>query len=317
MAKKIKVAVATGGFSSEREISLLSGRNIVQNLNPKKYSVKTYDLKKELSRFFFDAKKKKIDLVFIALHGKGGEDGSIQGLLDILKIPYTGSGILASAIGMNKTISKKFFKEEGILTPQYIIFDRDDYSFDKKIILKKIKTKLNFPCVVKPSNGGSSIAVSIVKTFENLEKAVKKAFKESDDVIIEKYILGREISVPVLGNKKPQVLPIIEIRPKRHFFDFKAKYNPGACQEIIPAEISKVLTNKAQSLAKKIHLALGCRGFSRTDMILSGNKIYALETNTIPGLTENSLLPKSARAAGISFPRLLDKIIKLALNNEN
>jgi len=314
MVKKLRVAIIAGGFSSEREISLLTGKNVAENLNSKKYSAKIYDLKNDFTRFFSDAQKKKFDLVFIALHGKYGEDGTVQGLLELLKIPYIGSNVLASALGMNKIMSKKNFIEAGIITPEYIAFSKDEYLLDKKRFLKKIRIKLKFPCVVKPCDGGSSIAVSIVKSINDLERGINEAFSESNEVIVEKYLGGKEISVPILGNKILQALPVIEIRPRNQFFDYEAKYDSNACKEIIPAKISKSMTNKAQEIAKKVHLSLNCRGFSRTDMILNKNKIYVLEVNTIPGMTKNSLLPKSAQAAGISFPKLLDKVIQLALN---
>lgn len=313
MAKKLRVAIVMGGFSNERKISLFSGKNIADNLDSKKYLIKIYDLKKEFDNFFSDAEQKKFDIVFIALHGKYGEDGTIQRLLELLKIPYTGSGVLASALGMNKVMSKKIFIQENINTPEYIFFNKQEYFSSKKILFKKIKARLNFPCVVKPCGGGSSIGVNIAKNFKDLKESIKKAFKEDNELIIEKYILGKEISVPLIGNNELQVLPIIEIRSKKHFFDYQAKYDSKNCEEITPAEISKNLAKKVQEIAKKVHLSLGCRGFSRVDMILNENKIYVLEINTIPGMTKNSLLPKSARAAGISFPKLLDKIIKLAL----
>lgn len=304
---KKRIGVIMGGESSEREISLLTGKAIAKNLDKKKFEVKTYDIKKDLLKLFMDCYQRKIDLAFIALHGKLGEDGTIQGMLELLKIPYVGSGVLGSALGMNKIITKKIFEREKIPISKYFYFDLEKFKKNKKNILKRTK----IPCVVKPSDSGSSIGVSIVKVRKDLEKAIKKAFKESREVIVENYIKGKEISVPVLGNENPIALPVIEIIPKKEFFSYQAKYD-GTTKEIVPARISKKMAQKAQKLAIKAHQSLKCQNLCRVDMILKGNKIYVLEVNTIPGMTEQSLFPKAAKAAGMGFSKLLEKLIKLA-----
>lgn len=319
MSKKLKIAVLMGGISSERDISLATGRNVVSFLDKKKYEVFAIKVKDETS-WITNLNKKHPGLVFIALHGKFGEDGKVQGILDDLEIPYTGSSALASMLAMDKLITKQIFKAKNIPTPSYVIIDQQQCYFEGQEPVKRILSQLKLPLVIKPSASGSSIGVAIVKDKKDIKGALKAAFKEGKQVLVEKYIFGTEITVPVLGNKNSKALPVIEIAPKRDFFDFKAKYNPKLCDEIVPARISKELTKKAQDLALEVYQIFGCRGFARIDMIIeakpqetsrglaSGN-IKVLEINTIPGLTENSLVPRSAKAAGMEFPQLLDKII--------
>jgi len=308
--KKIRVAVLMGGNSSEREISLQSGKTVVQYLRSTKFSVKSYDTKRDLKKFLNDCLAHKIDACFIALHGKGGEDGSIQGLLEVLKIPYTGSGILASAIGMNKVVQKEILKENKILVPKYISFKSSDYEQAKsrQAILREIKQKICFPCCLKPANSGSSRGVSIVKKEKDLAKSIKLAFNEDEEIIVEEYISGKEITVGILDTESPQALPIVEIVPKRKFFDFKAKYDPKFCQEIIPAKLPKKITQEAKKIAKRVHKIINCKGFSRVDMIVKGTKIYTLEINTIPGLTPQALCPKLSEVVGFQFPNFLIKL---------
>ena len=303
----IKVAILMGGISNEREVSFSTGKTVAKYLDSSKFDSKLYDTKKDLLKLFSDISKNKIDVCFIALHGKGGEDGSIQGILELLGVAYTGPGIMASAISMDKIISKRLFMQEKILTPKFVVIK------NKKIDFKQIRDKIGLPCVIKPSNSGSSVGVSIIKKEKEIKKGIKMALKENDKVIIEEYIQGKEITVGVLGNKTPRALSIVEIIPKTKFFDYQAKYNPKFCDEIAPARISVDLTKKAQELALKVYKLLDCKGFSRIDMILKGKKIYVLENNTIPGLTPNSLLPKAAKADNISFSKLLEKIINFGL----
>jgi len=303
----IKVAILMGGISNEREVSLSTGKTVAKYLDPRKFDSRLYDTKKDLPKLFFDIFKKKIDICFIALHGKGGEDGSIQGLLEILGVSYAGSGIMASAVGMDKIISKKLFLQEKILTPKFMVVE------NKEIDFKQIKDKIGLPCVIKPSNSGSSVGVSIIKNKREIKKGIQMAMKEGDKVIIEEYIQGKEITVGVLGNKDLKALSIVEIIPKTKFFDYQAKYNPKFCDEIAPARISAKMTAQAQKLALKVYKLLNCKGFGRVDMMIKADKIYVLEINTIPGLTPNSLLPKSAKASNISFSKLLEKIINFGL----
>lgn len=304
--KKLRLALLLGGFSAEREISIKTGKNIAQNLDRKKYQVFLFDPKKDLLKFILAAKEKKIDLVFPALHGPLGEDGTIQGMLELFGLPYVFSGMLASALAMDKEMTKRILKTEKILMPADVILE-ENY---KQIDLKRIK----LPVVVKPVHQGSSVGTFIVKIEKELEKALKEAFKFGPKVMIEEFISGREITGAVLGNDKPRPLPLIEIRPKiSSFFDYRAKYEIGGSEEICPAPLSKSLTKKIQEMAVRVHQVLGCRGVTRSDFILKGNKTYFLEINTIPGMTEISLVPQAAAKAGLSFPKLLDRLIKLAL----
>jgi len=303
---KLRVALLSGGWSAEREISIKTGKMIVQNLDKKKYQVFLFDPKDNLDKFVKDLKTKKFDVVFPALHGPWGEDGTLQGLIELFKIPYVFSGVLASALAMDKEMTKKVLEAEKILMPHSVVLAKDCWWKNLK------QTKL--PAVIKPVNQGSSIGVFIVKTTEELEGAVKEAFNFSHKIILEEFIAGPEITSAILGNKNPRALPLIEIRPKiAKFFDYRAKYETGGSEEICPAPISKFLTKKIQNIAARIHKVLNCRGVTRSDFILKGNQPYFLEINTIPGMTEASLVPQAALKAGISFPKLLDRLIELAL----
>ena len=303
--KKLRIALLYGGFSAERKISIKTSKNIFENLDKKKYQVFLFNPKTELDKFIEAVNSKKIDLVFPALHGLLGEDGAIQGLLEILGLPYVFSGVLASSLAMDKERTKKILKTEKILMPYSVVIEKD-YSSN---ILNKIK----LPVVIKPIFQGSSLGVFIVKNQKELGNAIKRAFKFGTELMAEEFIEGREITAAVLGNKKLQVLPLVEIRPKTaEFFDFQSKYKPGASDEICPAPINEKLSKKIQEQAVKIHRIFGCRGVTRSDFIIKNNKPYFLEINTIPGMTENSLVPLAAAAAGLSFSQLIDRLIELA-----
>lgn len=251
-----------------------------------------------------------VDVAVLALHGPGGEDGTIQGMLELLKVPYTCSGVLASALAMDKVRTKAFVSVMGVKVAPAVFVEKSDYARNKKRFLNKIKGKV----VVKPNRMGSSLGIVIVSGRNKIDKAIKSAFRHDDQVLVEKFIKGMELTVPVLGNSKPVALPVIEIVPLiSSFFDYKAKYADGGTDEIVPARISSKLAKEIQALALKVHIALGCRGMTRSDFIIDKHgDIYFLELNTIPGMTPASLVPKSARAAGISYPKLLDILIKLA-----
>ncbi len=306
--KKLTVALLAGGISSEREVSLQSGDQVFEALDKDKYHIRRYDPKTDLGRLLNDASG--IDVALIILHGPYGEDGTVQGLLDLLHIPYQGSGVLGSALAMNKAVTKQLYEKSDLPVPPYIIYDRND-SVDIDACVKQI----GLPLVVKPVVGGSSVGMSIVKSSGDLQGALDKAIAHDSAVMVESYIAGTELTGGVIGNRELEALPIIEIVPDqtREFFDYEAKYTPGVTQEICPARIDDELTQQAQSYAKIAHQTLYCRGYSRTDMILKDKKIYVLETNTIPGMTATSLLPQAARVAGLSFRRLMDKLIELSL----
>lgn len=305
---KINVAVIAGGTSAEREVSLKSGLNVFKALDRKKYEVNLYDPANDLPRIVSLASK--IDVAFLALHGRGGEDGTIQGFLELLGIPYTGSGIRASANSIDKITAKKIYRSASLpVAPELVVNTHEDYS------LTEIIKTLGLPCVVKPAREGSSLGISIPTTKKALSQSIHSALKLDSYVLLEKYLSGREFTVAILGNADPEPLPVIEIISKHNFFDYQAKYDPNLTQEVCPAKISPRTAKRFQSLCRSAHLALGCRGASRTDLIWNpeSDTIYLLETNTIPGLTSASLLPKAAAAVGYSFPDFLSHLINLAL----
>ena len=305
---KTRLALIFGGTSSEREVSIAGGSSVLEALDQSLYQITTYDPKYDLEAIVKDAKN--IDAAFILLHGENGEDGRIQGLLDLLKIPYQSSGVLASALAMNKVICKDFYKANRIPVAEHVDFK--EYS---KELEEKIVDKIGLPVVIKPGIGGSSIALSIIEKRENIKEACLLALKESEIAIAEEYICGTELTCSVVGNENPDALPVIEICPKpgHKFFDYEAKYISGETDEICPARIDEETKNRVQEMSIKAHKILGCKGYSRTDLILKNNRLYVLETNTIPGMTKNSLLPLSAKTAGIPFSKLIDKLIKLSM----
>lgn len=306
--KKLTVALLAGGKSAEREVSLKSGEQVFKSLDKERYEVLRYDPATDLPALAQDAHR--IDVAMIILHGRLGEDGTIQGMLDSLGLPYQGSGVLGSAVAMNKILSKQLYVHAGLPTAPFLIADRAAPPDPAAVI-----ARLGLPVVVKPEHEGSSIGLTIVRDSEKLADAFTKAWEFDKRCMVEKYIPGIEITAGVLGNDKIQALPLIEIVPgdAYEYFDYTAKYTPGASQEICPARVSPAITAKAQELAIRAHQALCCRGYSRTDMILSGEDLYILETNTIPGMTETSLFPQAAAKAGIGFSELLDRLIELAL----
>lgn len=290
---KLKIAVLMGGVSSEREVSLSSGRTVVANLDKQRYDVLPIDLPSGLDELV----KWKPDFALILLHGRGGEDGQIQGYLETMGIKYSGCGVLASAVGMDKMIFRWVMERYGLP-------------------MAKLTNKV--PCVVKPVDGGSSVGVTIVKKQEKLVEAIKWAKKYSNEVLVEEYLEGTELSCGMIGNPSTgsgqvQALPVIEIRPKKDFFDYEAKYTAGFSEEICPAKISDALRNKVQEMAVEVFKAIKGRGYARVDFIVHEGKLYILEINTLPGMTPNSLLPQEAREAGMSYSQLLDRIIELGM----
>ena len=306
--KKLTIALLSGGISSEREVSLNSGNQVFEALDMGKYDVIRYDPKTDLQKLVADAER--IDAALILLHGPYGEDGTVQGLFDLLDIPYQGSGVLGSAVAMNKLVAKQLYSQAGIPIPPYLVLNRED-----SLNTADVVARLGASLVIKPVAGGSSVGMSIIKSEDLLQDAVETAFKYDRSVLIERFIDGIELTGGVIGNDHPEGLPLIEIVPGENFdfFDYEAKYTPGATQEICPARIDDALTAKAQTYAVAAHQALACKGYSRTDMILRGQDIYVLETNTIPGMTATSLFPQAAAAAGLPFGRLMDRLIELSI----
>lgn len=309
-----------GGPSAEHEVSLATGENVVKHLDKEKYEVVPIKITKK-GQWFVDGKLydqqkalKECAVVFNALHGTFGEDGIVQALMDYNKVTYTGSGIIASSLAMDKLRSREIFKLAGFNVPKTLKIKKgENYQARLSFFLNKI-TKL--PVVVKPCSNGSSVGVCIANDMESLNNAILEAFKIDKKVLVEEYIKGKEVTCGVLEGSQCEIaLPVTEIIPKDHvFFDYKAKYTAGHTDEITPAEIDEDIRTKVQDIAVKAHQILGCKGYSRTDMILKqGNgTVYILETNTLPGLTDNSLLPKAASVAGLTFSQLLDKIIESA-----
>ena len=308
--KKLTVALLSGGISSEREVSLNSGNQVYEALDKEKYDVRRYDPKSDLPRLVAEAQE--IDAALIILHGPYGEDGTVQGMLDLLDIPYQGSGVMGSAVAMNKVVSKQLYEKAGLpILPYIAIKTKASFNTDD------IAARLGLPVVIKPVQCGSSVGMSIVRNVDDLEEAIQKAFAYDSEVMVETYVDGIEVTGGVLGNDNPDALPLIEIIPdKSHeFFDYEAKYTPGVTKEICPARIDDQLTSKAQAYAVMAHEVLGCRGYSRTDMMLKDRDLFVLETNTIPGMTVTSLFPQAAAAAGLPFGKLMDRLIELSLED--
>jgi len=296
--KNKKIGVLYGGLSSEREISLKSGKAVFNALKKMKLNVCAVDVGRNVAA---QIKKENIDIAYVVLHGPMGEDGTIQGMLEVMGIPYTGCGVFASSASMDKDIAKVLFECSGILTPEW-------FTLKKYEIVPEIK---KYPVVVKPAAQGSAIGVSIVRKASEFAQAVKEAFKFDDTVIVEQFISGTEITVGVLDGK---ALPVVEIIPKGKFYDFKSKYAKGGSKHIIPARISRKAYAQARKTAEKVFKTLKCRAVSRIDMIVDKNgKIWVLENNTVPGMTETSLLPDEGRAEGLSFPDLVLKILECSL----
>ncbi len=309
---KLTIALLAGGISSEREVSLNSGDQVYAALDKSKYQVLRYDPKQDLAQLLTDAPR--IDAALIILHGPYGEDGTVQGLLDLLNIPYQGAGVLGSAVAMNKLATKRLYERAGLPIPAYVVVERKGALQTDAWI-----GRLGLPIVVKPVCCGSSVGMSIVRSGDQLGAALDKAFLQDKQVLLEAYIAGTELTGGVIGNEHLQALPLIEIVPDsdHEFFDYEAKYTAGVTQEICPARIAAEMTAKAQAYAIEAHRALFCRGYSRTDMILKDEEIYLLETNTIPGMTATSLLPQAAEKAGLDFGRLLDRLIELSLEGRD
>ncbi len=306
-----QVAVLMGGNSAEREVSLATGRQILDSLDRTRYIAWEIGVE-DLPQLAVAEESERPDVVFIALHGPGGEDGTVQGFLEVLNIPYTGSGVLASALAMDKVRCKALLSTENIWMPPDVVFSRSDTGRLRRAA-GEIGEKLGYPVVVKPSRQGSTYGCSVVKDESCLGQALAQAFQYDDTVLVEHRIEGTEITVAVLGNEDLTTLPVVEIVAPNGFFDYQAKYSESGAEEIVPARIDEAAANEAREIALLCHRLLGCRGMSRTDMFATDDGIVTLEVNTIPGMTPTSLLPKAAAAAGIPFPDLLDRLIALAL----
>jgi D-alanine-D-alanine ligase len=331
----VRVALLTGGISAERDVALASGLQVAAALRSLHHSVDIVDLAtgyvppeheaallpggigreppplerlKELQRGMLSAGLGEVpaireaDVVFIALHGGQGEDGTVQAVLDVIGVPYTGSGNLASALAMDKDLSKRIVRDNGLAVPAWVMAPATaDY----------VKQTVGFPCVVKPSKQGSSVGLTLVKKAKDVAAAVALAERYDDEVMVEQYVSGRELTVGIVGDT---ALPVIEIRPKHELFDYECKYQPGMSEEICPAPIDAALAARTQDAAQRAHRCLKLSGYSRVDFrVGSDGTVLFLEANTLPGVTAQSLIPKAAKAAGISFPAFAETVCRLAL----
>ena len=310
MAKrKIRVALLAGGCSGEREVSLAGAAGFEAAIDREKYDLIRYDPKTDIARIAEDADS--IDVAFILLHGTYGEDGTVQGFLDLLDIPYQGAGVLGSSLAMDKNMAKVLYRQQNLPVARWQMAVDADQKDPERLL-----EDLSLPLVVKPVREGSSLGMSVAETVDELRDGIRLAYEYDSEVMVEEFIQGREITVGVIGNDKLLPLPLIEIIPgdSFSFFDYRAKYEKGASQEICPADVPEEIAAMAQQYAVAAHKTLQLRGYSRTDMMLTEDgKLYILETNTIPGMTPTSLLPQAAKEAGLSFAQLIDRLLTLAL----
>ena len=323
---KRTVAVLMGGASPEHDISLLTGRNVAAALDRSKYDVRPVVVGRDGLWLLSDTSapvelgaaveflQREIDVVFIAIHGPYGEDGRMQGFLDLIDVPYTGSGVVASSVAIDKSLCKDVVARHGVPVPAEVLVSARAWKIDRRATLIAIENELGYPCVVKPTAQGSSVAMGIPKEAETLAALVTAALEYGPTVMVEQYVEGTEISVAVFGSEETdslQTFPVVEIVPVTgEFFDFESKYTEGGAQEIIPARISEAETASAQQMAVTVHTTLGCRGMSRSDMIVSKDDIYFIEVNSIPGMTALSIYPQAAAAAGIGFSELMDMFVE-------
>lgn len=310
-----RIGVLMGGFSSERDVSIRSGLAIYQSLQELGYNSVLIDVGKDIVNVL---KKEKVRLAFLALHGGIGENGAIQGMLEVLDIPYTGSGVLASALAMDKEASKKIFMYHRLPVAPFVVVQRQEKNSKLRIqnlptgqAGSEFRTDFEMPWVVKPAAEGSSIGISIVKEQAGLVPALEKAFSLGKRAIIEKFVEGKEVHIGILGSR---VLGGVEIKPSLEFYNYEAKYTSGLTEYIIPPRIDEAVYEKAKNIALNAHTALGCSGATRVDLRIDENATpYVLEVNTLPGMTATSLLPKIAQSAGLSFKNLIEEIMRLAL----
>ncbi len=305
----IRLALIAGGTSGEREVSLAGAAEVEKALDSSRYDITRYDPATDLARLAADADA--IDAAFILLHGRFGEDGTMQGFLDLLGIPYQGAGVLGSALAMDKNLAKTIYRLHDLPVADWRMASQADIEAPGRLV-----EDLSLPLVIKPVREGSSLGMSIVKREEELAPALEKAFSHDDEVMVEQFVSGREITVGVIGNEILEALPLVEIIPGEEFafFDYQDKYEQGASTEIRPAEVDENIRDRAQQYAITAHKALQLRGYSRTDMIVRGDDLVLLETNTIPGMTPTSLLPQAAAAHGLDYSALLDRLIELAMS---
>jgi D-alanine-D-alanine ligase len=308
----MNIAVLMGGTSGEREVSLGSGAAISRALKELGHDVIKVDVGPDAVGQLVELRG-RADIAFLALHGRMGEDGTIQGLLELLDIPYTGSGVMASALAINKIMSKQLFKANAIHVADDIMVESVEVNeLGLKRVAEGVSLDLGFPCIVKPNCEGSTLGASRALNLDELEAGIEAALEYDDQLIVERFIEGREMTVGLLGSE-PIVLPVLELVASKGIYDYECKYTKGMTEYIVPAPIPDELGRELQRLAQRAHLSLGCEGVSRVDfMVDEEGRTYCLEVNTIPGMTELSLIPKAAAASGYSFHRVVEMILKTA-----
>lgn len=310
-----KVIVVMGGISTEREVSLRSGAAVSHALKERGFLVEDFDLTENNA---IDILKKKPDAVFIALHGKGGEDGAIQGMLQLNGIPFSGAGITCSGICINKIMTKHVLCANGIPTPNYLFCNKRLEKERMNTISEEVQNKIGLPVVVKAACQGSSVGVEVVGAAEELSESIRRVSQYDDEILFEQYISGTELTIPVFEDGDSIVtLPVVEIVSDNRFYDYESKYSSTLSHHIIPARVSENVLKKIEATAKKTYLALNCRGLVRIDFFSDQSEnVYVIEVNTIPGMTETSLVPDSAKAAGISFSELCERLVLGAVDDK-
>lgn len=302
------IGVLMGGLSGEREISLRSGENCYRALRARGYRAVRIDVQRDVAA---QLEKAGVEVAFLALHGRYGEDGTIQGLLTIMGIPYTGSGVLASALGMNKVAAKKVVRGSGLFTPDYVEITADE---DAVAIAARVAAELGLPVMVKPVEEGSSLGVAKCKTVAEMAAAIEVGRREYGAMFAERFVDGREITIGILERARgAEALPILELVPKNEFYDYEAKYTHGLTEFILPARLEPAVYEEAQRAAVRVFEAIGCRGYARIDMMVDDEgTAWFVEVNTLPGMTDLSDLPAQARAAGLSYEDLVEAILLTA-----
>lgn len=310
---KERIAVLMGGRSLEREVSIKSGERVYDALRARGYEATRLDVDERLVQTLAE---ERIDCVYIALHGKYGEDGTIQEMLEILQMPYTGPGVYSSIVGFDKVLAKQLFAEEGIPTPGFFALSSEAFKeIGASSLLPGVVDRLGLPIVVKPARQGSALGIKFAHSAEELPNALISALSYDHKVLLERHVHGTELAVSILGHDEPKALPVVEIVTKKEFFDFESMYTMGMTEYFVPARIDDALKSEVQELALKVHQLLKCRDVSRVDMIVDeqDGRPYVLELNTSPGMTETSLLPMAAAEEGISFEDLVEDLVKMAL----
>jgi D-alanine-D-alanine ligase len=303
------IGVLMGGLSGEREVSLRSGGNCLRALQSRGYRAVPIDAVRDVAQRIDEA---GVEVAFLALHGRYGEDGTIQGLLEVMGVPYTGSGVLASALAMNKIATKKVVRGSGVLTPDYLEIRPDE---DAGAAAARVEAELGLPLMVKPVEEGSSLGVSKCRTGQELRQAIEAAREEFGAVFVERFVPGTEITVGVLEREgRPLALPILQLVPRNEFYDYEAKYTEGMTEFVLPARLAPDVYAQAERAAVAAYLAVGCRGYARVDMMVDeSGTAWFVEVNTLPGMTDTSDLPAQARAAGISYEDLVETILHTAV----